>query len=87
MAEGHWTLGRRVIVEDVRRNDTFMRVTWHGEAGVFVVSHWRGEVCVAATRVAVDAAPDLISLFARGLADAAGPQPATPREAPPGRPA
>jgi hypothetical protein len=72
VAEGHWALGHRVIVEDMRRDDTFMRVTWHESARVFVVSHWRGEVCIAATRVPVDAAPDLISLFVRGLADSAG---------------
>ena len=69
MAESHWTFGRRVIVEDTRQNDTFMRITWHDESNVFVVSHWRGEVCVAATRVPVDAAPDLINLFVRGLAE------------------
>ena len=65
-----------MIVEDVRRDDTFMRVTWHDESGVFVVSHWRGEVCVAATRVPVDAAPELINLFVRGLAETTGSPPA-----------
>jgi hypothetical protein len=65
-----------VIVEDVRRDDTFMRVTWHEESAVFVVSHWRGEVCVAATRVPVHAAPDLIQLFVRGLAESTGGPPA-----------
>src|SRR5438270_5446146 len=69
VGEGHWSIGRRVIVEDVRPDDTFMRVTWHEESAVFVVSHWRGEVCVAATRVPVHAAPDLINLLVRGLAE------------------
>jgi hypothetical protein len=60
------------MVEDVRRDDTFMRVTWHEESDVFVVSHWRGEVCIAATRVPAGAAPDLINLLLRGLAESAG---------------
>jgi hypothetical protein len=70
VAEGHWAIGRRVIVEDMRRDDTFMRITWHADERIFVVSHWRGEVCVAATRIPVDAVPDLVNLLVRGLADA-----------------
>ncbi|HEX4819462.1 MAG TPA: hypothetical protein VFV00_04595 [Acidimicrobiales bacterium] len=72
MADGSWAFARRVIVEDVRRDDSFMRVTWHDDAGVFVVSHWDGEVCRAATRVPVAAVPDLVNLFVRGLAESAG---------------
>ena len=60
-----------MIVEDVRRDDTFMRVTWHADDRVFVFSHWRGDVCVAATRVPVDAAPDLVNLLVKGLAESA----------------
>jgi hypothetical protein len=71
VAESHWAFGRRVIVEDVRRDDTFMRVTWHAEDRIFVVSHWRGEVCVAATRVPIDAAPELVNLLVKGLAESA----------------
>jgi hypothetical protein len=69
VAEGHWAFGRRVVVEDVRRDDTSMRVTWHPESRLFVVSHWRDDVCVAATRVPVEAAPDLVNLLVRGLAE------------------
>jgi hypothetical protein len=82
VAEGHWAFGRRVVVEDVRRNDTFMRVTWHDDAGVFVVSHWRGDVCVAATRIPVEAAPDLVNLLVRGLAASSATAPVA---APPSR--
>ena len=77
VAEGHWAFGRRVVVEDVRRNDTYMRVTWHDDARVFVVSHWRGDVCVAATRIGADAAPDLVTLLVRGLAASATTAPVT----------
>ena len=69
VAEGHWSLGRRVVVEDVRRDDTFMRVTWHAESNVFVVSHWKGDVCVAATRIPPEAAPDLVNLLVKGLSE------------------
>lgn len=69
MAESHWAYGRRVIVEDVRRDDTFMRVTGHADERVFVVSHWRAEVCVAATRIPVESAPDLVNLLVKGLAE------------------
>ena len=79
MAEGLWSLGRRVIVEDVRRDDTYMRVTWHGENGVFVVSHWSGDLCVAATRIPLDAAPDLIQLMVNALAES-GPAVASDAE-------
>jgi hypothetical protein len=48
-----------------------MRVTWHAESNVFVVSHWRGEVCVAATRIPPEAAPDLVNLLVKGLAESA----------------
>jgi hypothetical protein len=66
-----WSLGNRVFVEDSRSNGTFLRVTWHPDGQQFVVSHWRDDGCVAATRVPVDAAPDLIGVLVRGLSDAA----------------
>jgi hypothetical protein len=60
-----------VIVEDVRRDNMYMRVTWHADERVFVVSHWRGEVCVAATQMPVESAPDLVNLLVKGLAETA----------------
>jgi hypothetical protein len=66
-----------VIVEDVRRDDTYMRVTWHEDVGVFVVSHWRGEVCEAATRISAAAVPQLVNLLVLGLAES-GAQPPAP---------
>jgi hypothetical protein len=69
VAEGTWAFARRVIVEDARRDGTYARITWHPEGPLFVVSHWRGDVCVAATRVPVEAAPELITLLVKGLAE------------------
>ena len=80
MAEGRWSFERRVVIEDVRRDDTYLRVTWHAESRVYVVSHWKGSVCVAATRVPVEASPDLVRLFVDGLAESATPPAAQPAD-------
>ena len=61
---------RRVFVEDLRRDGTFLRVTWHREHSAFVVSHWDREVCVAATRVAAEDVAPVVGLLANGLTDA-----------------
>jgi len=61
---------RRVFIEDLRRDGMFLRVTWHAEHSAFVVSHWQGEVCVAATRVAATDVADVVTLLTNGLADA-----------------
>lgn len=79
MAES-WAFERRVYVEDPRLDGSYLRVTWHPESAQFVVSHWQGEVCIAASRVPVAAAPQLIGLLANGLGQAANvPLAAQPR--------
>ncbi len=69
---------RRVFVEDARRNGQFLRLTWHGDRQQFVVSNWEGTVCVGATRVPVEAAPDLVSVLVDGLADVSARSVAAP---------
>lgn len=69
MAEA-WAAGRRVYVEDPRGNDIHLRVTWHPDSAQFVVSHWQGSVCLAATRMPASAAPAVITLLAQGVGDA-----------------
>lgn len=64
------TFAHRVFVQDLRSDGKFLRVTWHPELQAFVVSNWDGDVCVGATRMAVDDAPRLISLLSNGMADA-----------------
>jgi hypothetical protein len=66
-----WAYGNRVFIEDSRDNGTFLRVTWHPEGQQLVVSHWRDEVCLAATRDDPARTPDLIALFVRGLGEVA----------------
>lgn len=62
---------RRAVVEDVRGGGQFVRLTWHGEGDVFVLSHWRGDVCVAASRFGVGDAADLVGVLVEGMTDVA----------------
>jgi hypothetical protein len=60
---------------DSRGDDRALRVRWHHEADVVVLSMWRGAECVASFRLAVDEVPDLIAALREGLDrayDAAG---------------
>lgn len=62
------SFAHRVFIEDVRSDGKYLRVTWHAELPGFIVSNWNDDVCVGATRVAVEDAPQLIHLLANGLA-------------------
>jgi hypothetical protein len=75
---------RRVFIEDVRRDGTFLRVTWHSDRSAFVISHWQRDVCVAATRVAAQDVAELSALLANGLADALATAQAQPPSSPSG---
>jgi hypothetical protein len=72
------TVGRRVFVGDARDNGGFLRVTWHEDVDQFVVSNWEGNVCVGATRVRLDDAPELIAVLVKGLAEAGTRSPTAP---------
>ena len=64
MAVVRWTSTlSRLLIDDVRDNDGFLRVTVHDDTGVIVFSHWVGDTCVAATRVPLAAAAELIELL------------------------
>jgi hypothetical protein len=69
---------------DDRGSDRGLKVSWHQEAAVVVLSVWRDNVCAASFRLAIDEVPDLIALLREGLdvafhderarrSDAAGP--------------
>lgn len=60
----------RVLIEDLRHDGKFLRATWHPESGAFVISHWQGDVCVAATRVRAEDAARLVGLLTNVLAEA-----------------
>ena len=53
---------------DARGDGRALRVSWHGEAGVVVLSLWRENVCAGSFRMPVEQVPDVIDLLARGLA-------------------
>ena len=76
MTERGRAMARRIYVPDVRGDDSYLRMTWHAEQRVVVVSQWDGPVCTAATRLDVADAPEIISFLAGTLADAATVRPA-----------
>ena len=52
---------------DARGGDRALRVTWHHEAEVVVLSMWRGPDCVATFRLDVVEVPALIAALRAGL--------------------
>jgi hypothetical protein len=59
---------RRDIVLDDRGEGRALRVTWHHEASVAVVSVWRQDRCVGTVHVAAEDVPGLIAVLTEGLA-------------------
>jgi hypothetical protein len=52
---------------DARGGPRALRVSWHDEAGVVVLSLWRHETCAGTFRLAVEDVPDLLAALRRGL--------------------
>lgn len=63
-------------MRDQRDTGGRLRLSWHADRRVLVVSHWRGAVCVATTPVDVSALPGMIGLMVGALSEAAGSGPA-----------
>ena len=55
------------IFLDARGGDRALRVSWHQEAGLVVLSLWRENVCAGSFRLAIDEVPDLIEMLRAGL--------------------
>jgi hypothetical protein len=55
------------IFLDARGGQRAMRVSWHHEAGLVVLSLWRDNVCAGSFRLGVDEVPTLIELLRSGL--------------------
>ncbi len=55
------------IFFDARGDQRALKVSWHQEAGVVVLSLWRDNVCSATFRLEVDEVPDMIALLREGL--------------------
>ena len=58
------------IFLDARGGDRALRLTWHDERGLVVLSLWRENVCAATFRLAIDEVPDVIDALRSGLARA-----------------
>jgi hypothetical protein len=58
------------IFLDARGGDRALRVSWHQESGLVVLSLWRDNVCTGSFRLAVDEVPELIAMLREGLARA-----------------
>ena len=55
------------IFLDSRGGDRALRVSWHHESGLVVLSLWRENVCAGSFRLGVDEVPDLIAMLRSGL--------------------
>jgi hypothetical protein len=55
------------IFLDARGGDRALRVSWHHESGLVVLSLWRENVCAGSFRLAIDEVPDLIVMLRAGL--------------------
>lgn len=47
-----------------------MRLSWHGEAGLVVLSLWHGDTCAGTFRMPLEEVPDLVAALRHGLSDA-----------------
>ena len=56
---------------DARDGERALRVSWHAEIGVVVLSLWRQDACVATLRLTPAEAARLVGTLADGLAAAA----------------
>jgi hypothetical protein len=52
---------------DTRDHGRALRVSWHPEADVVVLSLWRDNVCSGSFRLPVDDVPDFIEVLRTGL--------------------
>ena len=52
---------------DARGADRVLRVSWHYDDDLVVLSLWRDNVCTGSFRLTVDEVPDLIALLRGGL--------------------
>jgi hypothetical protein len=46
---------------DARGADRVLRLSWHREAGVVVLSLWHGNVCTGSFRLPIEQLPDLVA--------------------------
>lgn len=60
-----------LAIPDPRGVGSFLRLSWHVDRRVLVISQWRGGVCVATTPVEVATIPGMVRLLVQALEEAA----------------
>lgn len=55
------------IYLDARGSERALRVSWHHDRGLVVLSLWRDNVCAGSFRLPIDEVPDLVDMLRRGL--------------------
>ena len=55
------------IFLDARGSERALRVSWHSEADLVVLSLWRDNVCAASFRLGIEEVPELVELLRVGL--------------------
>ena len=70
---------RGEVVLDARGGARALRVSWHPEHDVVVLSVWRGDTCAATMQVETAEVPHLVDQLVRGLAAASAARPALDR--------
>ena len=76
MADVVAILSLGAVFLDDRGGERGMRVSWHADAGVVVLSLWRVDACVATFRLPLEEVPELVGVLVRGLAESGGRAPA-----------
>ena len=64
---------RGEVVVDARGGERALRVSWHPEHGLVVLSIWRGNACVGTVQVDSAEVPHLVDVLVRGLAASTAP--------------
>jgi hypothetical protein len=55
------------IFLDARGSERALRVSWHSEADLVVLSLWRDNLCTASFRLSIEEVPQLIEMLRAGL--------------------
>ncbi|WP_454083408.1 hypothetical protein [Georgenia sp. Marseille-Q6866] len=63
---------RGEVVADTRGGGRALRVSWHHDDGVAVLSLWHDHVCTGTVRVAAEDVPALVAALTEGLAHGYG---------------
>jgi hypothetical protein len=67
----------RLAILDPRDDDRQLRISWHPSKRIVVFSHWRHDVCIATTPVALRDVASVVGVLVGALDDASR-QPAPP---------